>query len=182
MKRVLPLLLLVALLFSCKSGGETREQGAREYKAKIGKKGAVRITFNNWMVYTDRKDCPDNILALIERLEQEGYKIPLFAFTRDYSCGLRVIAEPTDLELEQYFKIIKQVNEAALGEHSEPSTIYINGREALFWEYRVKDNNLKFMEVMLSEGGSNLRVSIWTREELFEGRYLEFMEIINSIR
>lgn len=180
MNKLLPLLILALLLFSCKSGGVTREQG--EYKARIGKKGAIYLTAKNWTVYTDRKKCPENILALIERLEQEGYKIPLFGFTKDYSCGLRIISEPTDIDLNQYFKIVKKVNGEALGEHSEPSKININGREALLWDYQVKDKNLKFIEVMLSEADSKLRVTIWTSNELFEERYLEFMEIINSIR
>lgn len=182
MKKALTLLVLAVLLFSCKSGSETREMEPREYKVKIGKKDTIYMTFDKWNIFMKKKEYPKNILPILEQLEQNGVIVPLFGLSKDYSSGARVMVEPTNVELKQYFKLIKAVNSSNLGEHTEPATININGREAILWDYSAKDNNFKYVEVMFLIGESNLRVSFWTVEELFEEKFPEFMEIINSIR
>ena len=131
-----------------------------------------------WLVWAHQKTMPPQMQVVSSKMRESGAEVLLFARTKDNLRWLRITAEETDIALEQYFALIRQVNAKDISLDEHEVTKLGNG-DAVRWTFQTQVNGMpiKYQEYQVKRGPFNLRISFWTALTLFDALQGDFARV-----
>lgn len=131
-----------------------------------------------WVVWAHHNGMPPQMKTISTQMRGEGAEVLLFAHTKDNLRWVRITAEETDIALEQYFKLIREVNAKDV-QSDEHEIMKIGNSDAVRWVFRTQVNDIaiKYQEYQVKRGPFNLRMSFWTALTLFDTLQNDFARV-----
>ncbi len=139
------------------------------------------LTFDNsWTVYPHTATMPPGIKEAAVSFEENGAELLFFADGSDKSPFFaRAIVEDTDMPVQEYFQLVKEINGDELN-HVSNEVKYTPEGEVMEWTYTVNDDQITFKEYQMKKGKYNIRIGFWTFSTFYEDYSGEFSRIAST--
>ncbi|MCF6410682.1 hypothetical protein [Pseudalkalibacillus salsuginis] len=149
----------------------------------IDDKTQIKLNLEGWNYSTKREDMPPEAQKVADMVSDYGGELILFGLSPNGTSGVRIIAEPVDMETTEYFETIRDVNKPSLIESSEGKNTTFGNIKGIVWNYsgNKKNTTFKYLECITKKDKYNLRITMWTTNELFDKNEADFNKVIKSI-
>jgi hypothetical protein len=136
------------------------------------------IDFNDkWDLYCSFDTIPEEFQAALQEIDPENFLY--FGLTKNQMYGCRGMVEEVDMDLNEYCKVITEVNADAI-DSVKTKKVKINNIPMIYLTYETKENNMAFGEYMFKKDIYNVRLTFWTLKSLFKNYFKEVDVIIKT--
>ncbi len=136
------------------------------------------VCFNdNWDIYYSYTTMLADIQNFVKPINPANFLY--FGMTKNKLLGCRGLVEEVNMDLGDYFAILKDVNAKAISNFSEKN-IKINHTPMIYWTYETSGNQFFFAEYIFKKGNYDVRLSFWTLKSLFNKYSKEFDNIMKT--
>lgn len=192
MKKIITIILVISLIFiisSCTSSesesssynDQATLNNAEKVTVSIENETLVKIDPKGWNYALKKEEMPSIVQNYANQIEASGGKLALFGTSPNGSEGIRIIAEPTNMDNSEYLEIIQFVNNAMLDEKTQSESVEFGNTSGIFWTYTAKEQDFKYFEYITKINKHNLRITMWTTKVLYNEKEQNFKEMIDSI-
>jgi hypothetical protein len=173
---------LLMLILLCNTGVLASSKHS-QYDAEKFKYSNTAIKFsivfnNNWNIYPTFAQTPENIKPLLRQINKENFLY--FGVTKNNTLGCRGLVENLNMNLDDYYQAIIEVNSSAVSNIKTKKT-KINNIPMIFLTYETPGNNFIYNEYMFKKNTYNVRLTFWTMKSLFKKYHREFKDIIKTL-
>ncbi|HBS03515.1 MAG TPA: hypothetical protein DEA96_01025 [Leptospiraceae bacterium] len=137
-----------------------------------------------WSAYTHFDDMPPDIKPLARDTRSYGSEIAMVAISRNQLMGMRVLMEDTDVPLQEYFRLIKEINQVDIANDMGYRVTRLGNVDSIRWIMdSVQDGVMvRYLEYQLHLNQFNVRITFWTPEKLYSTYSSHFEEIAGSFQ
>lgn len=141
----------------------------------------LKIDLKDWAYALEIAKMPSIAQDLATQIENYGGQLSLFGLSSFGSEGIRLIAEPTNIDTTDYFDVIQFVNSASVDESTQGEDATFGNTTGIIWTYSIKDMDFKYLEYITKLNKYNIRITLWTTKNTYNENEEIFKEIIDSI-
>jgi hypothetical protein len=139
------------------------------------------LTFNDsWRMYPNTASMPGQIQGIARAIADEGGELIYFALSKNGSLGARATVEDIDLPLEQFYKVIFEVNSDELDKQISYDIVKMGRENMVKWVYQA--GQMTYQEYQVKRGKYNIRMTFWVFSALYDDYKDEFYKIASTYK
>jgi len=186
-------LLLLILLSGCsflilKTKAPVKKDFANEIFAKgIYQNKIIGLSLNfgeHWRAIIQAEKFPADYAEFAEKIQDQGGELLMIAEEMPEGVNsAQIIAEPTNIALQEYFQLIKDLNKGDYV-NSKHSTVLINQTSMIKWQYTTNspEDEYVYLDYILKQGKYNLRISFWAYREMQSALEKQADQILKTLK
>ncbi len=127
---------------------------------------------------------PPDIKPLARETRSFGSEIAMVAISRNQLMGMRVLMEDTDVPLNEYFQLIKEINQVDIARDLGHQVTRLGNVDSIRWIMDSTQDGVmvRYLEYQVHLNEFNIRITFWTPERLYSTYSGEFQEIADSFQ
>ncbi len=138
------------------------------------------LTFRgNWSIITDPSEMNKTYRSFAGKLQKAGAELLFMGSTVDGLYGVKAIAINLNEPPMEYARYIRDVNKSEVENDTEPVDFFAGGNPMVKWIY--DKSGYRFVEFFFVVDTYDIRLSFWTRRQLFSGFLPVFEEIAATL-
>lgn len=178
--RYLLLLIILLLISSCISPLKQYYPDKFYHEDSIYENKQLRflITYSSsWYLFTNPKELDRKTQAVYRSFHKSGMELLYAGATTDGLYGTRCIAGNFNIPIKTFAENIQKANRNSLENDQGLNEFYAGPIPAVKWIY--DQSGFRFAEYFFKIDTYDIRISFWTKAELFQN-YLDAFELIMS--
>ena len=138
------------------------------------------LTFRgNWSIITDPAEMNRTYRAFATTMQKAGGELLFMGNTVEGLYGVKAIAINLNEPPQEYAHYIRDLNKSDVENDTEPVDFYAGGHSMVKWVYDKA--GYRFVEFFFVIDTYDVRVSFWTKPQLFTGFLEVFEEIMSTL-
>ncbi len=123
----------------------------------------------DWSAYTHFDDMPPDIKPLARETRDYGSEIAMVAISGNQLMGMRILMEDTDVPLQEYFGLIKEVNQVDIARDQGHRVTRLGNVDSIRWIMDSVQEGVmvRYLEYQVHLNKFNVRITFWTPERLY---------------
>lgn len=139
------------------------------------------FTFSgNWQIETDPEKMDRSSRAFAGELQKSGVELLFIGSTVEGFHGTRGIAINLNEPAREYAEYIRRINKKDIDQDQGLIDFYAGDNPMVKWIY--DKSGFRFVEFFFNIGTYDIRISFWTKPDLFEKFLPVYEQIISTLR
>ncbi|MBN1306877.1 MAG: hypothetical protein JXA18_03105 [Chitinispirillaceae bacterium] len=138
------------------------------------------LTFRgNWSIITDPAEMNRTYRAFAKTMQKAGGELLFLGSTVEGLHGVKALAINLNEPPQEYAHYIRDLNKSEVDDDTEPVDFYAGEHPMVKWVYDKA--GYRFVEFFFVIDTYDIRVSFWTKPQLFTGFLQVFEEIMSTL-